>query len=77
MNRMVIAIVAVACLVNAACVSKPLKKQFQRLAGESLFPPSISPSRSISRVPSNQHHDQEFRMGAEYRRSPVSGEDRK
>ena len=42
MNRMVIAIVAMACLVNVGCVSKPPKKQFQRLAGEFISPVHIT-----------------------------------
>ncbi|HQR16433.1 MAG TPA: hypothetical protein PLZ37_17870 [Nitrospira sp.] len=42
MNRIVIAIVAMACLANAACVSKPPKKQFQLLAGEFVSPVHIT-----------------------------------
>lgn len=42
MNRMAIAMVAIAFLVNAACVSKPPKKQFQRLAGEFVSPVNIT-----------------------------------
>ena len=42
MNRIVIAMVALACLVSAACVSKPPKKQFQRLAGEFVSPVHIT-----------------------------------
>lgn len=42
MNRIVIAIVAMSCLVNPACVSKPPKKQFQLLAGEFVSPVRIT-----------------------------------
>lgn len=42
MNRVVIVMVALACLVGAACVSKPPKKQFQRLAGEFVSPVHIT-----------------------------------
>ncbi len=42
MNRMVIAMVAVAVVASAACVSKPPKKQFQRLAGEFVSPVHIT-----------------------------------
>lgn len=41
MKRFVIAMAAVALLVNAACASKP-KKQFQRLAGEFVSPVHIT-----------------------------------
>lgn len=42
MNRIVIAMVALACLVSTSCVSKPPKKQFQRLAGEFVSPVHIT-----------------------------------
>lgn len=42
MNRMVIAMVTVAVLASGACVSKPPKKQFQRLAGEFVSPVHIT-----------------------------------
>ena len=42
MNRMVIAMVAVAVVASAACASKPPKKQFQRLAGEFVSPVHIT-----------------------------------
>jgi len=42
MNRLVIAMAAVAVLTSAACVSKPPKKQFQRLAGEFVSPVHIT-----------------------------------
>lgn len=42
MSRMVIAMVAVAVLMSSACVSKPPKKQFQRLAGEFVSPVQIT-----------------------------------
>ena len=42
MNRIVIAMVAMAFFVSAACASKPPKKQFQRLAGEFVSPVHIT-----------------------------------
>lgn len=42
MNRTVIAIVALAMMVTAACAGKPSKKQFQRLAGEFVSPVHIT-----------------------------------
>lgn len=42
MNRMLIAILALAVLATGACASKPQKKQFQRLAGEFVSPVHIT-----------------------------------
>ncbi|MBI4001453.1 MAG: hypothetical protein HY348_06690 [Nitrospira defluvii] len=42
MNRMVIVILAVIVVATGACVSKPPKKQFQRLAGEFISPVHIT-----------------------------------
>ncbi len=42
MNRMVIVILALTIVATGACVSKPPKKQFQRLAGEFVSPVHIT-----------------------------------
>ena len=42
MNRMLIAMLALAVLATGACASKPQKKQFQRLAGEFVSPVHIT-----------------------------------